>query len=131
MFLQIFKAQNIFEIKLVEVGNYNSTNQAPQYLKWLLKRIFLTLKKCQAKFKKIRARTLKVSSCNFVRSCKFDSYPQELTLNVKEFYNLFFIYIKLIWIMKLGIYCEVCTKYFVYMKCNLIRVLNIYLICWK
>ena len=25
-FLQIFKAQNIFEIKLVEVGDYNSTN---------------------------------------------------------------------------------------------------------
>ena len=29
-FLQIFKAQNIFEIKLVEVGDYNSTNQDPQ-----------------------------------------------------------------------------------------------------
>ena len=26
-FLQIFKAQNIFEIKLVEVVDYNSTNQ--------------------------------------------------------------------------------------------------------
>ena len=27
--LQIFKAQNIFEIKLVEVRDYNSTNQDP------------------------------------------------------------------------------------------------------
>ena len=26
-FLQIFKAQNIFETKLVEVGDYNSTYQ--------------------------------------------------------------------------------------------------------
>ena len=25
----IYKAQNIFEIKLVEVGDYNSTNQDP------------------------------------------------------------------------------------------------------
>ena len=32
-FLQTFKAQNIFEIKLVEVGDYNGTNQDPQYLK--------------------------------------------------------------------------------------------------
>ena len=28
-FLQIFKTQNIFEIKLVEVGDYNITNQDP------------------------------------------------------------------------------------------------------
>ena len=28
-FLQIFKAQNIFEVKLVEGGDYNSTNQDP------------------------------------------------------------------------------------------------------
>ena len=28
-FLQIFIAQNIFEIKLVEFGDYNSTNQDP------------------------------------------------------------------------------------------------------
>ena len=28
-FLQFFKAQNIFEVKLVEVGDYNSTNQYP------------------------------------------------------------------------------------------------------
>ena len=28
-FLQIFKAQNIFEIKLVETGDYNNTNQNP------------------------------------------------------------------------------------------------------
>ena len=28
-FLLIFKAQNIFEIKLVEVRNYNNTNQDP------------------------------------------------------------------------------------------------------
>ena len=26
-FLQIFKVQNIFEMKLVEVGDYNSINQ--------------------------------------------------------------------------------------------------------
>ena len=26
-FLYILKAQNIFEIKLIEVGDYNSTNQ--------------------------------------------------------------------------------------------------------
>ena len=32
-FLQILKAQNFFEIKLVEAGDYNSTNQDPQYLK--------------------------------------------------------------------------------------------------
>ena len=29
-FSRIFKAQNIFEIKLVEVEDYNSTNQDPQ-----------------------------------------------------------------------------------------------------
>ena len=29
-FLQIFKAHNIFDIKLVEVGDYNNTNQDPQ-----------------------------------------------------------------------------------------------------
>ena len=28
-FLQIFNAQNIFEIKVVEVGDYNSTIQEP------------------------------------------------------------------------------------------------------
>ena len=28
-FLRIFKAQNNFEIKLVEVGDYNSINQDP------------------------------------------------------------------------------------------------------
>ena len=28
-FLHIFKTQNIFEIKLFEVGDYNSTNQDP------------------------------------------------------------------------------------------------------
>ena len=28
-FLQIFKAQSMFEIKLVEVRDYNSTNQDP------------------------------------------------------------------------------------------------------
>ena len=47
------KVQNIFEIKLVEVGDYNSTNQDPQYLKWLLKGVLCTLKKCQAKWKKL------------------------------------------------------------------------------
>ena len=38
---------------MVEVWDYNSTNQDPKYLKWLLKGIFLTLKKCQANEKKI------------------------------------------------------------------------------
>ena len=32
-FLQIFKAQNIFEMKLVEVGDYNVLIKTPQYLK--------------------------------------------------------------------------------------------------
>ena len=32
-FLQTFKAQSIFEIKLVEVGDYNSTNQDYPILK--------------------------------------------------------------------------------------------------
>ena len=32
-FLQIFKVQNIFEMKLVEVGDYNSTDEDPKYLK--------------------------------------------------------------------------------------------------
>ena len=47
-FLLIFKAQNMFEIKLVEVADYNSTNQDHKYLTWILKGNFLTLKKCQA-----------------------------------------------------------------------------------
>ena len=63
--LQIFKAQNIFEIKLVEVGDYNSTNQDLPLPKMTSKGDFPYLKKCQAKLvsvrlneKKIRARTL-------------------------------------------------------------------------
>ena len=39
-FLQIIKAQNIFKIKLVEVGDYNSTNQDPPTPKLTLKRYF-------------------------------------------------------------------------------------------
>ena len=36
-FLQIFKAPSIFEIKLVEVRDYNSTNQDPQIPKMTYK----------------------------------------------------------------------------------------------
>ena len=54
-FLQIFKAQNIFEIKLVEVEDYNSTNQDPPIPKMTSKRGFLlTLKTCQAKLASLR-----------------------------------------------------------------------------
>ena len=55
-FLHIFKAQNVFEIKLVEIEDYNSLVliKTPQYLKWLLKGIFLTLKKCQFKLVSVR-----------------------------------------------------------------------------
>ena len=49
-----FKAQNIFEIKLVEVTDYNSTNQDPLIPKMTSKGIFLTLKKCQAKLVSVR-----------------------------------------------------------------------------
>ena len=44
-FLQIFKAQTIFEIKLVEVGDYNSTNQDPLIPKMTSNRNFPYLKK--------------------------------------------------------------------------------------
>ena len=44
-FLQIFKAQNIFEIKLVEVGDYNSTNQDPPKPKMTSKGDFSYFKK--------------------------------------------------------------------------------------
>ena len=44
-FLQIFKAQNIFEIKLVEVGYYNSTNQDPPIPKMTSKGDFPYLEK--------------------------------------------------------------------------------------
>ena len=39
-FLQIFKAQSIFEIKLVEVGDYNNTNQDPPIRKMTSKEDF-------------------------------------------------------------------------------------------
>ena len=45
-FLQILNAQNIFEIKLVEVGDYNSTNPHPTILK-------MTSKGCFPYFEKI------------------------------------------------------------------------------
>ena len=48
-FLQIFIAQNIFEIKLVEVGDYNSTNQDPPIPKLTSKGDFLFFEKCLAK----------------------------------------------------------------------------------
>ena len=60
-FLQIFKAQNIFEIKLAEVGDYNGTNQEPHYLKWLLKGFLLTLKKWQAKLVSVRLNEKKIA----------------------------------------------------------------------
>ena len=44
-FLQVFKAQNVFEIKLVEVGDYNSTNQDPQIPKMTSKVDFPYFKK--------------------------------------------------------------------------------------
>ena len=44
-FLQIFKAQKIFEIKLVEVGDYNSTNQGPLLPKMTSKGDFLYFEK--------------------------------------------------------------------------------------
>ena len=44
-FLQIFKAQNIFEIKLVEVGDYNSTNHNPPIPKMTSKGDFPYLEK--------------------------------------------------------------------------------------
>ena len=53
-FLQIFKAQNIFEIKLVEVRDYNSTNRDPPIPKTTSKGIFVNLKKCQAKLVLVR-----------------------------------------------------------------------------
>ena len=42
-FLQIFKVQTILKIKLVEVGDYNSTNQDPQIPKMTSKRDFSLL----------------------------------------------------------------------------------------
>ena len=53
-FLRIFKAQNTFEIKLVEVGDYNSTNQDPPIPKTTSKGYFFTLKRCQAKLVLVR-----------------------------------------------------------------------------
>ena len=44
-FLQIFEAQNIFKVKLVEVGDYNSTNQEPPIPKMTSKGDFPS-KKC-------------------------------------------------------------------------------------
>ena len=40
-----FKAQNIFEIKLVEIGDYNSTNQDPAIPKMTSKGDFLYFEK--------------------------------------------------------------------------------------
>ena len=48
-FFQIFKAQNIFEIKLVEVGDYNIINQDPPICKMTSKGNFHYFEKCQAK----------------------------------------------------------------------------------
>ena len=54
-FLQIFKAQYIFEINPVEVGDYNnSTNQDPPIPEMTSKGDFLTLKKCQGKLVSVR-----------------------------------------------------------------------------
>ena len=44
-FLQLFKAQNIFEIKLVEVTEYNSANQDPPIPKMTSKGDFPYLEK--------------------------------------------------------------------------------------
>ena len=44
-FLQIFKVQIIFEIKLVEVGDYNSTNQDPPIPKMTSKEDFQNFEK--------------------------------------------------------------------------------------
>ena len=44
-FFQIFKAQNIIEIKLVEVRNYNSTNKDPPIPKMTSKGDFPYLEK--------------------------------------------------------------------------------------
>ena len=41
--LQIFKAQNIFEIKLIEVRDYYSTNQDPTIPKMTSKEDFFLL----------------------------------------------------------------------------------------
>ena len=49
-----FKAQNIFEIKLVEVGDYNNTNQDPPIPKTTSKEDFPYFEKCQAKFVSVR-----------------------------------------------------------------------------
>ena len=53
-FLQIFKAQNIFEIKLVEVRDYNSTNHDPPIPKMTSKGDFPYFEKCQAKLFSVR-----------------------------------------------------------------------------
>ena len=52
--LQIFKAKNISEIKLVEVGDYNSTNQNPPVPKMTSKGDFPYFEKCQAKLVSVR-----------------------------------------------------------------------------
>ena len=43
--LQIFKAQNIFEIKLLEVRDYNNTNQDPPISKTTSKGYFFHFEK--------------------------------------------------------------------------------------
>ena len=53
-FLQIFKAQNIFEIKLVEVKDYNSTNRDPLISNMTSKGGFPYFEKCQAKLVSVR-----------------------------------------------------------------------------
>ena len=47
------KTQIVFEIKLVEVGDYNGTNQDPPVPKMTSKWDFPYFEKCQAKRKKI------------------------------------------------------------------------------
>ena len=53
-FLHFFKGQSIFEIKLVEVGDYNSTNQNPPVPKMTSKGDFPYFEKCQAKLVSVR-----------------------------------------------------------------------------
>ena len=60
-FLQIFKALNVFKIKLVEVGDYNSTYQDPPIPKIVYKGEFPNFEKCQAKLVSVRLNEKKIA----------------------------------------------------------------------
>ena len=84
-FSRIFKAQNIFEIKLVEVRDYNSTNQDSPLPKMTSKGDFPYFKKCQAKLVSVRLNEKKNCAQNL--SYKFFSINSRIIKIIDSFFS--------------------------------------------